>query len=113
MKVLVTGGRDYADWDTLQRVLASFPITSLAHGGASGADTMAGQWAGMNGVPNQAYPAAWRLHGKAAGVIRNKQMLDEFQPDLVVAFPGGYGTAHMVRIAENAGVPVVKIEAEQ
>lgn len=33
-------------------------------------------------------------------------MLDEYHPDFVVAFPGGRGTAHMVRISRQAGVEV-------
>jgi hypothetical protein len=52
------------------------------------------------------------LMGKAwagkAGPIRKQQMLDEGKPDLVVAFPGGRGTAHMVRIARAAGIEVIE-----
>lgn len=36
-------------------------------------------------------------------------MLSEFQPDIVVAFPGGRGTAHMVRIARAAGIDVIEV----
>jgi len=54
--------------------------------------------------------ANWRTHGKAAGPIRNQQMLDEGRPHLVVAFPGGTGTADMVRRAKAAGVPVMEVE---
>ena len=56
------------------------------------------------------FPADWIRHGRAAGPIRNEQMLREGCPDLVVAFhddPGlGRGTADMVRRALAAGVPV-------
>jgi ABC-type Fe3+-hydroxamate transport system substrate-binding protein len=31
------------------------------------------------------------------------------KPDLVVAFPGGRGTANMIEQAEQAGVPVRRI----
>jgi UDP-N-acetylmuramoylalanine-D-glutamate ligase len=55
------------------------------------------------------YPAKWDLHGKSAGPIRNQQMLDT-GVDLVIAFPGGKGTAHMVSIAKKAGVKVVEID---
>jgi hypothetical protein len=37
--------------------------------------------------------------GRAAGPRRNQRMLEDFRPDLVVAFPGGRGTAYMVRRA--------------
>jgi hypothetical protein len=34
-------------------------------------------------------------------------MLEDFRPDLVVAFPGGRGTADMVRRADGAEVPIM------
>lgn len=50
-----------------------------------------------------------RLEGKAAGPIRNQRMLDDGKPDRVLAFPGGRGTANMVKLAKAAGVPVHEI----
>jgi hypothetical protein len=55
------------------------------------------------------FPADWEKYGKAAGPIRNQQILVEGKPDLVVAFQGGRGTANMVSRAQQAGVPVVEI----
>ena len=52
--------------------------------------------------------ADWEKHGKAAGPKRNKRML-EWKPDLVVAFPGGKGTANMVQQARQAGVEVIEV----
>lgn len=60
-------------------------------------------------VPVIVYHADWNAHGRSAGPIRNAKMLAEGKPDLVVAFPGGKGTAHMVGIARKAGVPVVEM----
>lgn len=76
---------------------------------APGADSLARQWAEDNGVETIGFRASWNLYGKRAGYIRNVQMLNEGQPDLVVAFPGGAGTKMMINLAEAAGVPVVKI----
>jgi hypothetical protein len=56
------------------------------------------------------YPADWAKHGRAASPIRNQQMLDEGRPNLVVAFPGGRGTADMVRRARSAGVEVIEVD---
>jgi hypothetical protein len=70
---------------------------------------LAGKWAAYNGIPIAEFPAQWDLHGKRAGYLRNKQMLEEGQPDLVVAFPGGRGTADMVRQSREAGVPVIEV----
>ena len=68
---------------------------------ARGADRFAQEWANANGVAWIVYDANWTKHGRAAGPIRNQQMLDEGRPTLVVAFPGGRGTADMVRRARE------------
>jgi UDP-N-acetylmuramoylalanine-D-glutamate ligase len=60
-------------------------------------------------IPVETYEADWDTHGKAAGPIRNKRMLDEGKPDLVVAFPGGRGTANMISQARKAGVEVIEV----
>lgn len=52
--------------------------------------------------------ADWSKYGKAAGPMRNQKMLDEYKPDLVVALPGGRGTADMVSRARVAGVEVIE-----
>ena len=114
MKVLITGGRDFDDvgllTETLDRLHAETPFACLIHGAAKGADRLAGQWAQNNGVEEIACPANWKLHGRWAGPVRNKLMLEEHQPDLLVAFPGGKGTANMVGLAEKAGTKVVFTE---
>ncbi len=106
--VLVCGGRNFADVRLLTAALDNLPSTPtlIVHGEARGADTLAGQWARKNKIPVKSYPAQWNKHGRAAGPIRNKEMLDKEKPDLVVAFPGGKGTAHMAKIARENGVDV-------
>lgn len=110
VRILVCGGRDFRDTKMLDEVLSEiafrFGIREIIHGGANGADTMAGCWGQKHNIPVLVYPADWKKHGRAAGPIRNQQMLDEGKPDWVVAFPGGRGTAHMVNIARKAGVTV-------
>ena len=113
MKVLVCGGRDFNDGARLREVLDSFhenlgPITCLVHGAANGADSLAGTWAAMKGVLTKAYPADWKKNGRGAGPIRNRQMLDEEHPDIIIAFPGGRGTAHMVNLARSRGFKVLE-----
>jgi hypothetical protein len=114
-KVLVCGGRDYSDAKSLNMVLDAAhyanPIVMLIHGAARGADTLAEKWAEANGVTSNAYPADWKRDGKAAGPMRNQRMLDQCKPHIVIAFPGGKGTADMIRRAEAAGVPVVRVTA--
>ena len=114
MRAIVCGGRRYTDWQRLQAVLdgahAAHALEELATGNAPGADTLANAWARERGVPLTLFRADWAADGRAAGPARNRRMLAEFRPDLVIAFPGGDGTAHMVRIARAAGVRVVEVE---
>jgi hypothetical protein len=112
MKVLVCGGRKFDDALTLGSWLGGIhknngPITLLIEGGAPGADFMARKFAEWMKIPTQTFEAEWDRHGKAAGPIRNKRMLDEGKPDLVVAFEGGKGTANMLKQASAAGVKVL------
>lgn len=105
MRVLVTGGRSFEEWSKVQRLLSEVKPTVVIQGGAPGADRLAAKWADINGIPLVTYPALWK-QGKKAGPIRNAFMLADSRPDLVIAFPGGSGTADMVSRAEAAGIPV-------
>lgn len=112
LRVLVCGGRGFGDYEALAAILDAFradhPIAVLIHGAAEGADRTAGDWAAARAVAMDVYPADWDTHGRAAGPLRNEQMLAEGKPDLVVAFPGAHGTATMIRLARRADVPVWK-----
>jgi len=113
MRVLVCGGREFADCDLLNIVLGSLCLSRndvIIHGAAPGAATLSGRWGETRGVPVEAYPADWEKHGRAAGPIRNKCMLEEGRPDLVVAFPGGRGTTNLVQQARAAGVRVLEAQ---
>ncbi len=87
-------------------------ITIIA-GGASGVDEIAVFWAITNWCEHKEYRAKWTEEGKAAGPRRNQRMLDEGKPSLVIAFPGGKGTANMIRLAEQAGVETLIVPYEQ
>lgn len=125
-RILVCGGRDYADWmhfrDVMEEIAqekfdrtepdvdGNFLYTvTIISGAARGADQMAIDWAVINWCRFEEYPADWNQHGRRAGPIRNQKMLDEGKPDLVIAFPGGIGTHDMVRRAKKAGIEVLKI----
>jgi len=118
--VLVCGSRDYTDRFSIEAVIEGMAtraddFITIIEGGAAGADTMA--WNIANGSwPVEPYPADWNKHGKAAGPIRNKQMLEEGKPDVVWAFVNkpleeSRGTANMVKQARAAGVPVYVVHA--
>jgi hypothetical protein len=113
MKVLVCGGRDFEDkeylFEVLDKIHSETPITRIIHGGARGADSLAGKWAESKTIPITVFHADWKTHKRAAGQIRNSIMLEEGNPDLVVAFPGGKGTFDMGKKSAAAGKPVINV----
>lgn len=124
-KILVCGGRYFDKYEVFDEFMEGYPDVSLIiQGGAKGADEIAKQWAARNNVPSKEYPANWsdlshpdvvikkNRYGEydvRAGIRRNQQMLDEGKPDIVLAMPGGNGTADMIRRSIDAKVPVHKV----
>ena len=144
-RIAVCGGRDYGRLDP--RRIAEHPrrrverkflrdvLSDLAkklgpfqmiHGGASGADALAGDWAddrAAEGFPTPIeFPAFWKdvavpgavvregrngPYNLIAGFQRNQRIVDEGAVDLLVAFPGGGGTADMIERARKAGIEVL------
>lgn len=104
----VTGGRDYNDAQCVERILSSiFDIGDvLGVGDADGLDKLARQWALARRVQFFEFTAQWSNFGRAAGPMRNRAMLDEMKPTMLIAFPGGRGTADCIRAAEERGIPV-------
>ena len=112
MKVLVCGGRGLTDEALVHRILDEqhrvIAFTHLIHGNATGADQLADKWAHSHGVQRVSCPADWSHHGRGGGPIRNQRMI-ELRPDLVIAFPGGAGTANMVAQARDANIQVLEV----
>ena len=121
-RVLVCGGRDYADrtrlFHFMDRVLETIGGTGenprrdvvIIHGAARGADLLADDYGRERELRVIRYPADWRNHGRSAGPIRNKLMLTDGQPHVIIAFEGGKGTADMIRQGKKAGVPVYEVK---
>lgn len=115
MRILVTGSREFAAAKIVAAALtrAAGPVArrrpTLVHGGARGADTLASDIAWRWGWAIERHPANWTLHGAAAGVIRNQEMVDA-GADVCLAFQhrgaGNVGTNDCMRRAGAAGVPV-------
>lgn len=126
MIVAVTGGRDLTDRARVARALDLFvdhpprprPITLLRHGACRGLDVAAGAWADGRGIVVEAYAADWR-QGRSAGPKRNRRMLlgehpyaaEPVRAALLLAFPGGRGTASCVGLARQLGIPVLHCRA--
>jgi hypothetical protein len=117
MIVVVTGGRDHTPTGNELRalLLALYDVQAktVRHGGARGVDTIVSEHVTLctaGKIRVERWAAAWDLHGKSAGPLRNRLMLLGPPPaDLVIAFPGGRGTANCVAQAEGLGVRVVRV----
>jgi predicted polyphosphate/ATP-dependent NAD kinase len=113
VRVLVCGGRNYSDEERVNSVLDSLHkehrFAELIEGGAKGADRLARLWAAKRGVKTTTVRANWLQYGRAAGIIRNTIMIEK-HPDLVVAFPGGSGTADMMAKAKKHSIPLIEVK---
>lgn len=122
IRLLVCGGRGFDKfdaWNWLEGNAYDYisdklginrpRLSCLIQGGTLGADEGAKEWGRSEGLRVITYKADWAMFGKAAGPIRNKRMIVEGKPDIVIAFPGGRGTADMVKQAYDAGIPVVEV----
>ena len=122
MRVLVYGGREWDDQETMDRVLDTlheqYGFTEVIEGGQVsydkanfehmwGADYQARQWATGRRINIRTFMARWRQEGLAAGPIRNQRMIDEGKPEIAVHFPGGRGTTDMSRRLEAAGIQII------
>ena len=113
-RVLVSGSRIFDDerlafkvLDDIHQIDCEYQPLIIVHGGAKGADNIAARWAYDRGMHSEVFKPDWDNLGKAAGILRNIDMLRS-GVDLVVAFPRGHarGTKHMIKIAQEAGTEV-------
>ncbi len=115
MRVLCCGDRNWTSYEIVRRELEKLNNnTIIIEGCAIGADSISGYVARTLNYPILEFPADWNKYGRAAGPIRNKQMLVEGKPDLVLAFhndiENSKGTKNMVDIARKTGVKVIIIK---
>lgn len=114
--LIVCGGRYYDRrkmvFDTLSAIHEKYIIKCIKHGGCSGADSLADEWARVNGVMVEVFEAFWKQEGKAAGPIRNMKMAKS-GADLCVVFPGSVGTANMMKCARECSIPVINVDGSE
>ena len=116
MRILITGSREWTDREAIRRALIEAgqsagvhpQAVTVVHGGARGADRIAAELAREFGCNVEVHVADWDQHGKAAGHRRNAEMVAA-SADVCLAFPMGEsrGTRGCMRLAEQAGIPVV------
>lgn len=112
VRVLICGGRNYGNFRRVREIMERLKAEGVAFvvtGGAPGADQLADREAERLGIDRVIFPANWTGRGTAAGFFRNEFMFNLTKPDKVVAFPGGPGTAHMVRYATEYEIDVERV----
>jgi hypothetical protein len=113
LRVIVCGSRHAADYAMVARVLnlvlgaRALREVTIVHGDQRGVDAFAKQWAKSKGIAQEPHPYKGEL-GKAGGPVRNREMLDA-GADFVLAFPGGSGTADIVRQARVRQMLVLQV----
>lgn len=119
LKILLCGSRYWEQGSVIEHVLShlhlKYGVELLVHGACTGADLLGAKFAGQIGIPVKDYPAGRTKLGKPAGPIRNRKMLHEAKPDVVIAFhdyvEGSKGTRDMIDAAFDAGVTVWVVDS--
>jgi hypothetical protein len=117
LRIIVCGSRNWHDQQRIADRLGHVPAdATIVHGGARGADSIAGEEAARLGLLVEPHYANWERYGRAAGPIRNREMADA-GADLCIAFlqetpdAPSRGTRNMIDQARERGIPVEVIEA--
>lgn len=121
MKVIVSGDRHWSDAKFIYYVLdlieEAYGTLEIVEGCAQGADYYAERWAIMRGRTVYHHPANWSQYGRAAGPIRNSEMLKEENPEFVIAFHSNImnskGTRDMVTRARKNDVATVVLNGKE
>ncbi len=116
MRLLICGDRDWTDQVLVNIIIsrmAKQPIECVIHGEAIGADRMGAYAARQCGLKVIGFHPDWDTYGKAAGVLRNTEMLEQGKPDVVIAFhdwlADSKGTKDMVWKSLMASIPTYLI----
>lgn len=122
LRILVCGSREWKNKNVIMKTLLELQPTIVIEGGCRGADTLAKECVMELNIGKEyhievdEYKADWRRYGRGAGPIRNKEMIEEGRPALVVAFHNDLtksaGTRNMVMQARKYYIPVKLINSK-
>jgi len=109
MKISVVGSRAFDDYKLLRETLDEYDIDLIVSGGATGADSLAERYAKEENINTMIFKPDWKTHGKAAGFIRNRDIV--VNGNLVVAFWDGVskGTLSSINIARKMNIETIII----
>lgn len=105
-RIAIVGSRNWTDIKTIQSFIEKLALdTTIVSGGAKGVDSIAESIAHGCNLKTLIFLPDWKKHGRAAGFIRNKLIIEN--ADEVVAFWDGLskGTSHSIKLAKTKGIP--------
>ena len=108
MQVIIAGGRDYHNYETLLEAIAAsqFDITTVVSGGAKGVDALGERYADEMNKTLNVFEADWETHGRAAGPIRNRKMSENAEALIAIWDGQSRGTKNMIETATKKGLRV-------
>ena len=121
-RIIIAGSRDFENYEVVKTKAAAVikaikekepeAKIEIVSGGARGVDSLGERFAREYGYKLWRFPADWNAYGRAAGPIRNRQMLEfamERNPVLIAFWNGASrGTSNMVDIAQDAKVSIYR-----
>lgn len=114
MKIIVAGSRDFDDYERLARLMdrltAPYVDVVVLSGAAKGADALGERWAFGWMWTVMRFHADWNRHGKAAGPIRNQEMVDAADAAVFFWKGGSKGTADCIARAKKKGIRTKVVE---
>ena len=120
VRMIVAGGRSFSNYEALANSIEAYLRDSnivygqleIVSGGCAGVDLLGERFANERGIAITRFPAQWKKYGRAAGIIRNQEMID-YTADgtsrgILIAFWDGKskGTGYTVKHSEKAGIEV-------
>ena len=107
MKLLIAGGRDFANFELLKEKITQYypkDITEIVSGTANGADRLGEQYGYCNCIPIKKFPADWKI-GKQAGMLRNEEMAKYCDCGLIFWDGKSHGTRNMIYLLSKHNKP--------
>jgi predicted Rossmann fold nucleotide-binding protein DprA/Smf involved in DNA uptake len=108
MKLLIVGSRSIKDFDLSPYIPPE--VDTVISGGASGIDRIAEQYADLNRLSKHILRPRYDLYGRAAPLLRNKQMVDMADAVLIVWDGCSKGTKYTLEYAKKTNKPITVVK---
>lgn len=109
-RIAVTGGRNFMNFLIIRKAFKEIHLNendTIVHGGCTGCDQLCAEVAKEFKANVEKHSANWSKYGRAAGPIRNEEMLKS-NIDMLLAFRGGAGTDSCIKKAKELQIEVRK-----